>query len=106
MFMNKYLTSLPADGKEPEVDLARCSVCEWEGPITDCGTERDGDWETGYYDVDVCPKCEDGGCIDEYFMSETRTAEWEAWFQKQPVWHLKTYPDYLLEEADRQRTQH
>lgn len=38
--------------------------------MTDCEIDQEGDWESGYYDIHLCPKCEDGGCIDDYDYSE------------------------------------
>ena len=64
---------------EPQPDLACCSECGWEGPREDCLIDQEGDWETGYYDVDLCPRCEDGGCIDDYNMTEERKEEWYEW---------------------------
>jgi len=48
---------------EPPVDIAICSVCGWQGVTSECDIEQDGTWEEGYYDVHLCPKCEDGGCV-------------------------------------------
>ena len=55
--------------KEPPADIAVCSKCSWRGPVSECDTEQDGDWETGYYTQPLCPKCPDGGCIDDYDYS-------------------------------------
>ena len=52
----------------PHPDMCKCSECGWEGPVHECPTEQEGDWESGYYDIDVCPKCEDGGCIEDYWF--------------------------------------
>lgn len=71
-----------AQTNEPKPNLAMCSECGWEGPIEECGTETEGDWECGYYDVHLCPKCEDGGCIDDYTMSRDRAKEWVEWCKK------------------------
>lgn len=80
----------PDDG-EPLVDIAICSVCGWRGPVEECPKEKEGDYESGYNIVDLCPACEDGGCIDDYDMSPKREAEWAVWNKKQD------------EENDRQR---
>jgi hypothetical protein len=66
---------------EPTPDIAKCGECGWTGTTTDCDTEQDGTWEEGYYDVDLCPKCEDGGCI-EYDMTPERMIEWEKWQER------------------------
>lgn len=57
-------------GLEP--DVAICSACGWRGPARECEKGQDGDWETGYFQVDLCPLCEDGGCIDDYEYSRER----------------------------------
>jgi len=58
----------------PHPDIAVCSVCGWRGPVSECIVEEDGDWEGGYFNVDTCPKCEDGGEI-EYEYSEEAIKE-------------------------------
>lgn len=67
------------ENDEPFADIAICSICGWRGAVEECGTEEEGDWEGGYYNVDTCPVCPDGGCIDDYAMSEARAKEWDAW---------------------------
>jgi hypothetical protein len=47
-------------------NTAICSACGWEGPIADCDTETEGTWEEGFYQIHICPKCPEGGCIDDY----------------------------------------
>lgn len=46
---------------EPVLTMATCTECGWTGRIEDCDTEEDGDWETGYVTVHVCPVCDEGG---------------------------------------------
>lgn len=70
---------------EPEPDIAICSSCGWRGPTSQCETETDGSWEECYYEVHVCPECEDGGCVDNYVMSEKQAALWNLWYEE-------TYP--------------
>jgi hypothetical protein len=55
---------------EHKVDSGTCAVCGWSGLLSSCETEDEGDWETGYFPVPMCPTCEDGGCIDDYYASE------------------------------------
>jgi hypothetical protein len=69
--------------KEPLPDIAICEECEWRGPVSECETGEDGDWETGYYKVDICPVC--GGDIGDYTMSDERATEWEEWEKKRTV---------------------
>lgn len=65
--------------EEPRPDIGCCSVCGEGFPVCDLKTEQDGDWETGYYDIHICPKCPDGGCIDDYTMSVEQAEEWWKW---------------------------
>jgi len=69
--------------REPLPDIAICSECGWRGHVSECqiAPHGDGDWETGYHPVHLCPICEDGGCIDNYDMSDERAKEWEKWFK-------------------------
>lgn len=67
---------------EPRPDIAICSECGWRGPAEGCWQDEEGDWETGYYTIDMCPKCEDGGCVDDYDMSPERVNEWWKWETK------------------------
>lgn len=64
---------------EPSPDLATCSDCQQQFKISDCPIEIDGDWETGYYDVPICPKCEDGGCLDTYDYSPEQFKKLKEW---------------------------
>ena len=77
--MNILNTLANPTDSEPEYDIAICSICHWTGPVSECQKGRDGDWETGYYDIHLCPKCKDGGCIDDYSMTDERAREWEVW---------------------------
>ena len=74
----KITRSEPDFGPSP--DLAYCDEddCDWQGLVSECKKEIEGDWETGYYEIDVCPEC--GGPV-EYDMSEARAKEWEAWYE-------------------------
>lgn len=67
---------------EPKPDIACCSECGWQGDVSACKTGREGDRESGYIDVHLCPKCPDGGCIDDYDMSPQRAITWAAWRAK------------------------
>lgn len=53
------------------IDMCSCSNCGWEGKVSDCEQmkEQDG-WENPPYWIHLCPVCEDGGCIDDYWPSE------------------------------------
>lgn len=54
---------------EPTPNIAICSQCGWQGSVSKCEQDQEGDWENGYYMIHLCPKCEDGGCIDDYSMT-------------------------------------
>ena len=68
--------------QRPSPDLGNCSDCGKTFKIEDCPTEIDGDWETGYYEVPVCPVCKDGGCIDDYSYSRKQMKEYRNWESK------------------------
>ena len=61
---------------EPLADLAQCMDCDWKGLVTETSIGEDGDWESGYYLVHLCPRC--GGGV-EYDMSTERLTEWSEW---------------------------
>jgi hypothetical protein len=67
---------------EPEHDLAKCSQCGWKGAVAECGIRSEGDWESGYYEIHTCPKCKDGGCVDEYEMTPNQADKWQAWHRR------------------------
>jgi len=60
--------------EEPVNDICYCSSCHWQGKVSDCEAvwEDEGYWgspsHSGYW-VHLCPKCEDGGEILDYFPS-------------------------------------
>lgn len=70
---------------EPKPDMAHCSSCGWSGNRLVCETEQEGDYESGYYAIDLCPKCDDGGCVDDYSMTKERAAEWNKWYSSANV---------------------
>ena len=63
---NKLISSIKTNS-EPRPDRAECEDCHWEGAVSECVKEREGDWESGYFLIDTCPIC--GGPI-EYSLSE------------------------------------
>ena len=71
------ITQILGKQNEPLADIARCSACEWNGPYVNCEEDKDGDWETGYYKIHLCPKC--GECIDDYSMSDDQYKKWQEW---------------------------
>jgi len=55
----------------PKADMCGCSNCGWKGKCSDCETEQEQDgWENPPYTIHLCPVCEDGGCIDDYWYSK------------------------------------
>jgi len=68
--------------EEPLPDIARCSCCDKEFPVSECGQDVEGDWETGYYDVYICPECPDGGEIDDYTFSKKQQIAYDKWHNK------------------------
>jgi hypothetical protein len=73
------MSALDFSTGEPLADICACSICGWSGKVEGLETKQDGDWESGYFKVHLCPKCKDGGCIDDYSMSKKRIVEWEKW---------------------------
>ena len=54
--------------KELPYDMCSCSNCGWKGTVFDCETDTESDgWEYPTYTIHLCPECEDGGCIDDYW---------------------------------------
>ena len=54
-------------------DMCKCSECGGEFKCDDLQLEEEQDgWENPVYWIHVCPVCENGGCIDDYFHSEGR----------------------------------
>lgn len=67
---------------EPQPDIALCSSCGWKGPVADCESSEEGDYENGYYAIHLCPNCDDGGSIDNYEMTSKRANEWSRWYRR------------------------
>jgi len=60
-------------------DMCRCGNCGWVGKCSDCETEWESDgWEMPEYQIHLCPNCEDGGCIDDYWYSDEAVKELEG----------------------------
>ena len=76
---------------EPLPDIAKCSNCGWSGPVNECIEGEDGDWENGYYSIHECPKCDDGGCIDDYEMSIDQAKKWNKWYEKRENTKIYNY---------------
>jgi hypothetical protein len=76
-------TGEPDPDPEPQSDSCSCEECGWGGKYAEAVEDVEGDYETGYYPVLNCPKCEDGGCLDCHGMSAERQEEWNAWEKRQ-----------------------
>ena len=76
--MRRLSDILPVKDNDPEPipDLASCMDCRWSGKVSDCVKGEDGDWESGYFRTDDCPKC--GGAVD-YDMSDELLEAWIKW---------------------------
>ena len=83
--MPEEFSAIEETDVEPQPDIAICAVCETRTPVSECPQEIDGDWESGYCMIHVCPVCADGGCIDDYGMSEQQLDKRDAWSSRQPL---------------------
>ena len=81
---------LVIDNKQPKPDIAICSDCGWRGPVEECLKGQDGDWESGYFEIDECPKCDNGGCIEDYDMTPERLEEYNKWYDRKMKKKRKT----------------
>ena len=61
-------------------DMCRCSTCHGKFKVSDCEADfgNHNGWELPPYTLHLCPNCEDGGSIDDYFYSEGLTMYREA----------------------------
>lgn len=54
----------------PKADMCSCSNCGWKGKCSDCEQKEESEgWEYPTYWIHLCPICEDGGCVDDYWFS-------------------------------------
>ena len=80
--MNELLdmSDMPVSaGREalPSADMCMCSVCEVTFKISEIIVDyghHDG-WEIPAYTEYSCPKCEGGGCVDDFFYSKELEAK-------------------------------
>lgn len=62
------------DDDDVKCDMCSCSNCGWEGYTSVCETDTESDgWEYPTYIIHLCPVCEDGGCIDNYWYKQMRS---------------------------------
>ena len=77
---NKLIIKDAEANTEPQLDIAICSSCGWKGPVSDCETQWESEgWEYPEYQIHLCPKCLDGGCIDDYEYSPETLHEYQNW---------------------------
>lgn len=69
----------PKTSSDIKPDLCKCSTCGGEFHISEC--ETDHDYHDGHemspYSIHLCPVCPDGGCIDDYNLSEELLLLWD-----------------------------
>jgi hypothetical protein len=67
--------------QRPLPDIGICSKCSLRHKLSNCETEWDSDgWEDPTpYEVYLCPKCEDGGCIDDFEYSTKQGKAYDRW---------------------------
>jgi len=60
------------DPLNPTPAMCKCTSCNTVHKVADCETEHgyhDGHEMAPYTEI-LCSKCEDGGCIDDFFLDE------------------------------------
>lgn len=69
--LSELIAKEDGSSSEPSLNCCECSNCGWFGYVSECETvwESEG-WEYPKYQVQLCPDCEDGGCIDNYYPEE------------------------------------
>lgn len=52
------------------IDRCKCSDCNTTFDVADLPKRMESEgWEYPSYEVQDCPRCKDGGCIDDYWSS-------------------------------------
>ena len=56
---------------EPKLDRCKCSECGRKMDVSDCIQDHGhhNGWEMPPYTEILCPYCEDGGCVDDFWYS-------------------------------------
>lgn len=87
----------PFTDPEPKYDLFRCTGCQFKTTeLKDCELETDGDWESGYFEYPVCPKC---NCVIEGDYTQATMKKWLKWGLRQNDRRRGTVFDFLGEEV-------
>ncbi len=84
--MKSFNFSLPVkvEHKSLVLDLCRCSVCHVDFAVSDCIKDyghHDG-WEMPAYTELLCPDCECGGCIEDFWSSDKAVLEHGEYLQE------------------------
>ena len=64
----------------PVLDMCKCSNCTRTMKVSECEQDHgyhDG-WEMPAYTEILCPHCDDGGCVDDFWPSDESIKEYEA----------------------------
>lgn len=66
-------------------DMCKCQTCGNKYKISECipDTGHHDGWEYPSYTIHLCPKCEDGGDVNDYFLSDELTKLWEDMCDKE-----------------------
>lgn len=74
----RFSAAQPNNANKPKSpDMCKCSECEEVFKVSKCDQEyghHDG-WEMPSSIHTLCPVCEDGGCIDDFFFSKENQNE-------------------------------
>jgi len=80
-----FETHLVENDPEPKADIATCSGCGWRGGVDDCRTGEEGDLESGYYKIYMCPDCDESEeCVDDYEYSRKQFKKLMEWQKRHP----------------------
>lgn len=82
ILLNELKLDMQVEDHGPPPDIAECAVCGNKWNVSDCETDIEGNYESGYYTIHLCPTCEDGGCIDDYSYSEKQAEKWNEWHDR------------------------
>ena len=71
MFDFKALEAQLRTNVDINPNMCSCSNCGWNGKTEGLETSWESEgWEYPDYQIDLCPVCPDGGCIDDYYYTE------------------------------------
>ena len=62
------LKPIKDEKKSSTLTMCKCSNCGWKGSTKGLETEIESEgWEYPQYTIHLCPECDDGGLIDDYW---------------------------------------